>query len=149
MGELIKILILVPADEWTPFVFLGQDESLLISFIVELWGGVLILNKKNSYTLNEDDYYRIASHSAAMLRMLFDFDEVPVHDQFELLPSSVNTFSEWEMDILKRRKITRDLNTTINTLNHLYDLIKRSPSDQYFPERIKFKVFFFFKKIII
>lgn len=143
-------VVFIPPPSMHPMTIEGSSSN---AFSIPSWGGVHILNKDCSCSepqcrdcmgdvLSKADHETVASVFVAQLRGLLDLDETPVRDErngFLSLSAGTAGFTDWELDILLRRRAASDVAAATQTLQALQRLMDDLPNLEM-PNFIGFQV---------
>lgn len=103
--------------------------SEINAFITPQWGGIIIYNlKKND---SSEFHFTVPLLYPIMKIFLTQFRQllgISPFDSKKMIPSKENGISEWEKDILIRRYLYYNLNSTISTLYSLSKLVQNLPN---------------------
>lgn len=111
-------------------------------FISPGWGGIIVLNplscisstvtgKHYSHEFNEEEFGPVMQVIVGQIRMLLGLPPTAPHDSKMHISSvlaSQTGFSDWELDVLLRRRVVADVASCSLTLASLSRLVKSLPS---------------------
>lgn len=140
-SKLLHLAIYVPAVDECPLHLKQQDGSLSRTngFTSPGWGGVAIFNppkcNRNSNAsvqhLSIKDLKPVIRVLIAQIRILFGLPPATSMDDdtnFVCVPAVNTAFSDWELDVLLRRRAAADLASFASTLRSLSRLVQSLPN---------------------
>ncbi|GMH33870.1 hypothetical protein BSKO_01704 [Bryopsis sp. KO-2023] len=135
-------MIFIPPPSFRPLKILQSSTN---AYSIPSWGGVMILNKNctssqedypktpRAQPLSDNDLANVASIFVAQFRGLLGLHEtsgadIQGNEDVAVQSAGSAGFSEWEIDVLIRRKVASDVAAAIHSLSALDRLIAELPN---------------------
>lgn len=131
-GKPLHFVVYVPPHNECPLHLLNDDgsKSNSNSFMVEGWGGVMILNppkcaqgEQGERKLNSEQISTVLNVLVQQLRSHLGVTERLQKNGMKILPPQSSGFADWEIDALVRSRLTSHAVAAISNLKSLDDVI--------------------------
>eukprot|EP00250_Pteridium_aquilinum_P031218 c43255_g1_i1 orf=373-2223(-) len=140
-SKVLHFAIYIPAANECPLHLKQQDGSLSKTngFTSPGWGGVVILNPDSCNRelngsmrhLSMEDMKPVMDVIIAQIRALFGLASAASmndEEEFVCIPAINTAFSDWELDVLLRRRTAADVASSASTLRSLSHLVQSLPN---------------------